>query len=1513
MNPRPSLSAIFGVRDERPPLESFFGAWEADPASPTRERRQKPGGGFEYRAVPRETAKPEDPRLVAKRALLAEVQAGGDIVREPQQPGRIYGAPNFDDVKAFGANVASGMKQGAAFVAAVPGMVSELPEAIASLATDPNQARAAAAMAQARRGEPVQLPPTLGRRDPAGVVPELPFVESGRELVRGTLESVEEERERLEDEAAAQAERGMPPALAALSFAVPQTIGNVLDPSLLYGAAQGRLAGSAARRGLSEAAEAAAPLTDDAVREIGLGLRAHSDDAAELARVGLATADDAERIFAAREALPGRAPARNDRYVIPLAEQFDTGSPGFSVEHVPVDSYGWYAEPGSTAAGGAKRAVYRDSSGKPLAGAVIVSEDDGLTWKTEYLGTEPAGSLIDARASMAIKDFLATHKAFGEADGVSARAEFLRAKLLSGGGRSLPLEVPPLHDAAPLADDLGPAPAAVLPDGPIAPQRAAERIVPESQPAQALYRNPPSPEVGNLQSLPADPLPTIPMSTKAVENVSGMQSELRNLVNRHRDVIEKARGPVKSVSRWADHEALANDLGMTADDFLRLPSTRTLSDDEFALGRSYMGGMKQELTVLSGRITRGEIPAPEVEAARTRLAELQVDTVRMMATLQGQGSSTAGRLLRAGQVEALASTPREKLQLALLKNYGTKNAEEAARVEARAVARLRRTAAHETRKLKRTATAEELATEFATLAREFNRVSGSARPRAFAPDMVELVGRMAQNRVKAGVVAVEQIADEIYQVARQHIEGLALTDVKAAIVEHALVKPPKRAPAEARLAAAEGAATRRVATLEARLATGPQLPPQRAAAVSGKLSALRQQAADLRSQILKDPREGLVTRYRELLDDQTVQMIAAMPADPESPALLNFLRQMEKPTFRDYRMTYFINSILSGSKTMQKNGIGNTVRLVEMTAMRPAGAVVEQFVLAPLQGRVPERLVRETLPAAVGVFRGVPEGLRRFVFVMREGYDPQRLVAELTGEGVERWGASHLPVSPFLLSENRAVRGVGAALTYPSRILEATDALAKVMAQTSEQYAWATRKAIQEGADDVPGRVADLLLEQPDEMIEAGRAWAKRATYQDPMSWVGRPFAAIRKGVPGADKLAADLRGKGGVGNRVLAGAVQAPQTVMEHMLPFIHISDRVAAALTDYIPGAKPFKLAHQLAEQSPEAADLIARQVVGGAFGFYAMSLAADGRLVGAAPRDPKLRDDFYAEGKQPYSVLAFGKWIPFRDLFGPLAGPFVAAALYHDHLQVGEDPTPALVGMSLGTARFMLDASYMQSLQDVLAGIEENRSGDVGRKITSAGARVAGGYVPFSGMTRSIATANDLGEDGNPRVVSKEGFVDELKAGIPGLRQQLPSRADTLGNELTTKTGPAGAFIPGMPTENLVADPQLSEEVGRLRHTVEKRRSEVNKIRTQIKEARKAKDPARLAELKASMPPASAAAGLQAALERARGLEARVRKDRADKSLSPEVRRARELRAEARMKAFLERALQRLESEN
>lgn len=952
------------------------------------------------------------------------------------------------------------------------------------------------------------------------------------------------------------------------------------------------------------------------------------------------------------------------------------------------------------------------------------------------------------------------------------------------------------------------------------------------------------PEQASAEAAAKEPDPwTLTSSTGKRVRVKGTS----NVEDAQDDLLQLARDNVDLIVATRDAPPLHQQLDMSLDDFLKTPAGVTFTPEQARLGGQLLGGLRREYKTLANSFKDIADPAAK-EAARVELAKLQAESTNLFAVLQGRGYSQGGRLLNEAQrtKAALAQDQTMRLRMALIDRYADPAAQPAvAKVEAKAMQRLQRAAAKDaafaTRQTKRATTAADLDDEFGSLVKDFNRLSGSARPRMFAPDLAEVVGKMAKNRLRAGVNTLEEVADQIYQQIRQVMPTATLAEVRATIVAQALKKPTP---------------------------TGRKQPPR------------------LKS-LIPDRQAGLLKRYEERLNDDVIEQIAMLPDDPSDPALINFLRKMEQPTWKDYLGALPYHFMLSGPKTPLRNGIGNTVRRWTDITMRHLEAAVE-IPMAKLAGRERERFASETLPAIVGSYKGAGKGLERALFVLKNGYDPQRLAENLTGHGGGKWAyEGRMPLDPFVLSESKVVRRIGAVTGYGPRMLNMADAMAKSRASTSASYAWATRQAIKDVragvASDVSDRAAQLLQEQPDEMLEFAAQAALKATFQDEMSRFGRWVS----------------------GGRRLEGA---PGFVMRRLQPFIHVSDRIGNWLLDFTPAVRSRQIWKLAKEGDPAASDLIARQLVGTTVATAAAGWAFQGKLVGAPPRDEKRRNDFFAEGKQPYSALVGGRWVPIRDLFGGMAGPVVLGTAFHDNMTAGEPIDAEAIataagGAILGEARYLLDASYLEGLSNAVSAIEAEPD-QMGRETAELAARTVGGQaIPFSGLMRNVATYRDT------RVVERQGPVDEIKSGIPGLRETLPSKMGPLGETLTMSTGKAGGFSPVVPTESKIADPQLEETVTRLRKTVEGQRREINRTVAQIKDAVKAKDSVRAAELRASLPKGYKAP--DAALDAVRKLEQRVRLIRSGefpkgRKLSPAEQRRLEIIAQQRMQQILERVL-------
>lgn len=591
-------------------------------------------------------------------------------------------------------------------------------------------------------------------------------------------------------------------------------------------------------------------------------------------------------------------------------------------------------------------------------------------------------------------------------------------------------------------------------------------------------------------------------------------------------------------------------------------------------------------------------------------------------------------------------------------------------------------------------------------------------------------------------------------------------------------------------------------------------------------------------------RQQLYRKYQTQLDAEKPLMDSLARLDPSNQDELQaFLRNVDKPTFREYVQEYWVASILSGPATHERNLIGNTVNMVmENAVVRPVSALWDAAAVARTGSR--EVFLRETPAAIVGLTRGVREGLRRGLRVLKTGYDPDSMKGKL------------FPVrSAFARSQNRVVREVvGPVVTMPLRLLAASDAVFKSMNFTAEIYAQAARKAIKDSiahdlkistltgkidglraeiddavaesavrpfkisnADivdprnwpslgaagklrrrlseleeqlersrgdsrDFATRTADLVTNPTTAMLDAADAFALKSTFNDEASAVGKAIINLRESVP------------------VIGGFI----------LPFVKIADRLMVRGFEYTPIGAAKAIGAARRGMNAEAAELAARSSIGTLALAYAASLAIEGRLTAGAPTDEGERAAFYGANKQAWAVRTDdGTWIPYGGL-QPVGTPFaIAAAAWKGWSEHGEEPNIEKLGHAAAEIGvYVTDQSYMDALSkfmDAIGGSENER----GRAFSDLATNTAWGFAPYSGMTRTVARAID------PRVIDAQTMSDRLRQNVPLISLGMDARLTPWGEDVIPQGGRLrGILAPGsivLPSREKV-DP-LDQELGRL----------------------------------------------------------------------------------------------------
>lgn len=285
------------------------------------------------------------------------------------------------------------------------------------------------------------------------------------------------------------------------------------------------------------------------------------------------------------------------------------------------------------------------------------------------------------------------------------------------------------------------------------------------------------------------------------------------------------------------------------------------------------------------------------------------------------------------------------------------------------------------------------------------------------------------------------------------------------------------------------------------------------------------------------------------------------------------------------------------------------------------------------------------------------------------------------------------------------------------------------------------------------------------------------------------------------------------------------------------------------YIPFLRtPINRAIQMIERSPASlvrnpksfrdAEVQARLLSGAIISSLAGLYAYYGDTTWAPPSNQKLKEQFYATGRKPYSlrvpVPGVGdQWVPLW-YFGPYALAFGmgAAAKYYmgdEGKQAAKDGPDKLLGLVEGLAQFVGSQSSTQSIGALFSALH----GDIDYRFSSQSGFTVQQIIPASGFVRWINQAID------PVYRKPKGFVEGIEANLPFLSQNIEPHRDPRGN-IALRRG-VNLWLPydlGEPDERFEKsyERELRKQTGKakrkkIKRTLEERREEQNKKLTRM----------------------------------------------------------------------------------
>jgi hypothetical protein len=474
------------------------------------------------------------------------------------------------------------------------------------------------------------------------------------------------------------------------------------------------------------------------------------------------------------------------------------------------------------------------------------------------------------------------------------------------------------------------------------------------------------------------------------------------------------------------------------------------------------------------------------------------------------------------------------------------------------------------------------------------------------------------------------------------------------------------------------------------------------------------------------------------------------------------LKTARNPSAGDMGTEYYINALLSGPQTHATNILSNTLtsllQIPEHAAAATVGAVrrgVEQAgtrLTGREMGNADRVLFSEVGGRTVGLLQGTKEGLREAWRSFRTGE---------SSDAMTKLETQHMKAIP-----GRA----GDIIRIPTRLLSAEDELFKGMARRMELTGLAMRMTDREGlrGAEARRRVADLIENPSDDMMEKARDYARYLTFQSPLGETARHISAFANSTPG-----------------------------LKLLLPFVRTPTNLLKFALERSPAAPLLKeWRREVMAGGARRDTAVARALVGTGIATMLYEAALDGRITGGGPADDNAKRLMLANGWQPYSVKVGDRYYSYRRL-DPLATTIGTVA---DMVDLGSHMTDKQRERS-GT---LITAAILNNLASKtwLTGISgaAEALADPERNWDSFVAQTTAG-IATPAIVAQIARTSD------PILREARTPLDRIRSRVPGVSESLFPRRDVLGRPITSEGGVGPDMVSPVWTGTARNDPTLN----------------------------------------------------------------------------------------------------------
>ena len=487
--------------------------------------------------------------------------------------------------------------------------------------------------------------------------------------------------------------------------------------------------------------------------------------------------------------------------------------------------------------------------------------------------------------------------------------------------------------------------------------------------------------------------------------------------------------------------------------------------------------------------------------------------------------------------------------------------------------------------------------------------------------------------------------------------------------------------------------------------------------------------------------------------DKAAPYIERGEADPgllAAAKAVNIASSKQKSTFRQKFRTLQRISMLSNPKTHVRNVLGNAVMLAGEAISSPISMAADAL-LAKKTGQ--STYSKDMLGALKAFGQGAKQGMQQAAMDYRLGIDTlgNRYQEGLRGN------------APAFDAEGAKTAFGRAAAGFFNQI---DDAIGFAL---SAGDAWALVGSYESAKQQMMR--ANGLSEPTAEIIDAAWAVAYRRTFRDSNA-ATRAMESVRNGL----KLPGDI----------VAPYVRTPTNVVKVGLEYSPLG--VVEAVGKAFFGKSSLKALLEQGESTlslqREIAELFGRGMVGTGLMMLGILLGREGLISG--DREENQKESFYqsAIGMLENSLLLGDAYYDVNFLQTAFV-PLIAGAAAGSNLEDGEMDWAALLDAAARIGNTALSMPVLEGVAELLSGNYSKESLITG--LIGLATDAMTNVLPARSLLRQTAAALDpyARSTAAPELEGAERLLAEMRNeimySIPGLRERLPMRYDTLGNPM------------------------------------------------------------------------------------------------------------------------------------